>query len=43
MDDQTILIAGCVVTFVFLGGVYGILIGFFKNTSETETYVDKAD
>lgn len=36
MDDQIILVAGCVVSFVFLGGIYGVLIGFFKDTTGTE-------
>jgi hypothetical protein len=43
MDDQLILVAGCVVTFIFLGGVYGVLIGFFKNTSHTETSIEVED
>jgi hypothetical protein len=36
MDDQVILVAGCVVSFLFLGGAYGVLIGFFRDTNDSE-------
>lgn len=35
MDDQVILVAGCVISFLFLGGAYGVLIGFFKDTTQS--------
>lgn len=37
MDDQLILVAGCVISFLFLGGAYGVLIGFFKDTTHSES------
>lgn len=36
MSSEAILIAGCLVTFIFLGGIYGVLIGFFKDTTSNE-------
>jgi hypothetical protein len=31
MSDEVVLIAGCIVTFIFLGGVYAALIGFHRD------------
>lgn len=43
MDDQVILVAGCVITFLFLGGIYGVLIGFFSDTTHSGSEQNSED